>query len=131
MDLIERLKEKVNKQTDLPIDLQIGYLDSDESLVIYSLAGSTVTQEYMDGAKDINVNYEVAMKSKDGSLAERTLWEISETLDKLKEVESKDNSFIFNRLRVTSKPFVNYFDEQGWFVFLLNFTTSITTYEGE
>lgn len=131
MDLIERLKEKVNEQTDLPIDLKIGYLDSDESLVIYSLAGSTVTQEYMDSAKDINVNYEVAMKSKDGSLAERTLWKTSETLDKLKEVKSKDNSFIFNRLRVTSKPFINYFDEQGWFVFLLNFTVSVTTYEGE
>lgn len=131
MDLIKRLKENVNEQTDLPIDLKIGYLDAEESLVIYALAGSTITQEYMDGAKDINVNYEVAMKSKDGALAERTLWKVSEALDKLKEVDSKDNSFTFNKLRVTSKPFINYFDEQGWFVFLLNFTVSVTTYEGE
>lgn len=131
MDLINRLKETINEQTNIPTELKIGYLDANESLVIYSLAGSSVTQEYMDGAKDINVNYEVAMKSKDGALAEQALWKISETLDTLKEVKSKDESYIFNKLRVTSKPFINYFDEQGWFVFLLDFTVSITTNEGE
>lgn len=131
MDLIERIKEKVNEQTVLPVEMQIGYLDAVESLVIYSLAGSTTTQEYMDGAKDVNVNYEVAMKSKDGALAEKALWQISETLDSLNEITSEDNSYIFNKLRVTSKPFINYFDDQGWFVFLLNFTVSITTNEEE
>lgn len=131
MDLLERLKEAINKQANIPIELKIGYLDAFDSLVIYSLPGSTVTQEYMDGEKDINVNYEIAIKSKDAEQAEKTLWKVSETLDKLSNVKSEDKSFLFNKLRVTSKPFINYFDGQGWFVFLLDFTVNITTNEGD
>ncbi len=39
--------------------------------------------------------------------------------------------FEFNNLTITSKPFINDADEQGWFVFLLDFQTKLTTFEGE
>lgn len=131
MDLIQRLKETINEGSDIPIELKIGYLDDAESLVIYSLPGSSVTQEYMDGAKDMNINYEISMKSKNGGKAEQILWLVSEKLEKIKNIKSQDDSFLFNKLKVTSKPFINYFDEQGWVVFLLNFSVSITTNEEE
>lgn len=131
MDLIQCLKKVINEESDIPAELQLGYLDATESLVIYSLPGSSVSQEYMDGAKDMNINYEIGMKSKDGAKAEVSLWRISEKLEKIKNIVSEDESFIFNKLTVTSKPFLNSFDGQGWVVFLLNFTVSITTYEGE
>lgn len=130
MDFIERIKDSVNSIEELPIKLRSGYLGVSESLVIYSSAGSTAIREYMDGAKDVNMNYEIAMKSKDGDKLQQVLWLISEHLDKVKSVISQDDSFTFNKLTITSKPFINQFDEQGWLVFLLDFTANITI-EGE
>lgn len=130
MDFIERIKDSVNSIDELPVKIRSGYLGTSESLVIYSLPGSTATKEYMDGAKDVNMNYEIAMKSKAGDKLEQVLWLISEHLDKIKSVISQDDSFTFNKLNITSKPFINQFDEQGWLVFLLDFTANITI-EGE
>lgn len=130
MDFIERIKDSVNSIDELPVKIRSGYLGTSESLVIYSLPGSTATKEYMDGAKDVNMNYEIAMKSKDGDKLQQVLWLISEHLDKIKNVISQDDSFTFNKLNITSKPFINQFDEQGWLVFLLDFTANITI-EGE
>lgn len=130
MDFIERIKDSVNSIEELPIKLRSGYLGVSESLVIYSSAGSTAIREYMDGAKDVNMNYEIAMKSKDGDKLQQVLWLISEHLDKVKSVISQDDSFTFNKLTITSKPFINQYDEQGWLVFLLDFTANITI-EGE
>lgn len=126
MDFIERIKDSVNSIEELPIKLRSGYLGVSESLVIYSSAGSTAIREYMDGAKDVNMNYEIAMKSKDGDKLQQVLWLISEHLDKVKSVISQDDSFTFNKLTITSKPFINQYDEQGWLVFLLDFTANIT-----
>ncbi|MDT1995687.1 minor capsid protein [Carnobacterium divergens] len=126
MDFIERIKDSVNSIDNLPIQLRIGYLGTDESLVIYPLPGSATTKEYMDGAKDVDMNYEIAMKSKDGDKLQQVLWLISEHLDKVKSVISQDDSFTFNKLTITSKPFINQYDEQGWLVFLLDFTANIT-----
>ena len=130
MDFIERIKDSVNSIDNLPIQLRIGYLGTDESLVIYPLPGSATTKEYMDGAKDVDMNYEIAMKSKDGDKLQQVLWLISEHLDKVKSVISQDDSFTFNKLTITSKPFINEYNEQGWLVFLLDFTANITI-EGE
>lgn len=126
MDFIERIKDSVNSIDELPVKIRSGYLGTSESLVIYSLPGSTATKEYMDGAKDVNMNYEIAMKSKDGDKLQQVLWLISEHLDKVKSVISQDDSFTFNKLTITSKPFINQYDEQGWLVFLLDFTANIT-----
>lgn len=126
MDFIERIKDSVNSIDNLPIQLRIGYLGTDESLVIYPLPGSATTKEYMDGAKDVDMNYEIAMKSKDGDKLQQVLWLISEHLDKVKSVISQDDSFTFNKLTITSKPFINEYNEQGWLVFLLDFTANIT-----
>lgn len=129
MDFIDRVKDAINSIDGLPVPIRKGYLGTDESLVIYPLPGSAATQEYMDGAKDIGLNFEIAMKSKDGQKLEQALWLISDFLDNLRDVASLDNSFTFNKLTITSKPFINQYDEQGWLVFLLDFTANVTTKE--
>ncbi|HJG21456.1 MAG TPA: minor capsid protein, partial [Enterococcus durans] len=68
---------------------------------------------------------------KDGSKIEQTLWLISDMLERVEDVASSDDTFEFNNLTITSKPFINDADEQGWFVFLLDFQTKLTTFEGE
>lgn len=131
MDFIDRVKDKINTISDLPIPLRKGYLSGNESLVVYPLPGGQVLKEYYDGIKDEQLNYEIAMKSQDGSKIEQTLWLISDSLERTSEITSSDGSFEFNSLTITSKPFINEADEQGWFVFLLDFQVKLTTFKEE
>lgn len=131
MDFIDRIKDKINSIPKLPLKMKKGYLSADESLVIYPLPGGQPITEYYNGIKDVQLNYEIAMKSKDGSKIEQTLWLISGMLERVEDVASSDDTFEFNNLTITSKPFINDADEQGWFVFLLDFQTKLTTFEGE
>lgn len=125
MDFIERLTDKINN-LELPLKLKIGYLTDAESLVIYSISGSSTVQEYMDGEKEIKLNYEIAMNSKNQERINEVLWGIQDFLERITDIESKDGSFSFNNLRITNKPFINFTDDQGWFVFLLNITVELT-----
>lgn len=127
MDFIDRLKDSINSIPDLHSKMNKGYL-AGESLVIYPISGGNVLTEYYDGVKDQQLNYEIAMQSKDGDLIEKTLWIISDYVEQLEEVKSKDASFDFDSISIANKPFVNNADEQGWFVFFLDVQAKLTTY---
>ncbi|RST57679.1 capsid protein [Siminovitchia terrae] len=131
MDFMERLCDKVNEMPELPITCKKGYLGADESFVVYPLPGSRVVQEYMDGTKDWAMNYEFAMKSKVQSKINQTLWTVQTELEKLAELESQNDSFEFEELIITNKPFINQIDDQGWFVFLLDVQAKITVLKGD
>ena len=131
MDFIERLTERVNEIPDMPINCRIGYLGTDESFVVYPLPGSKTVTEYMDGTKDQQLNFEFAMKSKSQSKIHATLWLVQNVLDDLDELESQDNSFEFNNLIITNKPFINNADDQGFFTFLLDVQAQITILKGD
>ncbi|EON3036598.1 minor capsid protein [Enterococcus faecium] len=131
MDFIDRIKDKINSIPELPLKIKKGYLSAEESLVIYPLPGGQSLVEYYDGIKDVQLNFEIAMKSKDGSKVEQTLWLISDMLERVEDITSSNKSFEYDDLTITSKPFINDADEQGWFVFLLDFQTKLTTFEGE
>lgn len=125
MDFIERLCDKINEPPKPSIPCVMGYLGAGESLVVYPLPGSQITQEYMDGTTDQSLNYEIAMKSKLQSNLHRTLWNIQNKLEALNELASNDDSFQLDKINITSKPFINEADEQGWFVFLLEIQAKI------
>lgn len=131
MDFIERLTEKVNEIPGLPIQCKMGYLGTDESFVVYPLPGSRVVSRFMDGASDQQLNFEFAMKSKLQSKIHNTLWLVQSELETLEELESHDNSFEFEELIITNKPFINQLDDQGWFVFLLDIQANITIFKEE
>lgn len=131
MDFMERLTDKVNEMQGLPVPLRIGYLGKDESFAVYPLPGSRVVQEYMDGTKDWQLNYEFAMKSKSHSSIHNTLWLVQNELESLDELNSENGSFEFEELVITSKPFINQLDDQGWFIFLLNVQAKITVFKEE
>lgn len=131
MDFLDRLQDEINSFPGLPIQCKQGYLGTDESFVVYPLPGSRVVQEYMDGTKDWQLNYEFAMKSKRQSDINTTLWRVQSELESLSELESEDGSFEFEELIITNKPFINQIDEQGWFVFLLDVQAKITVFKEE
>jgi|SRR5690625_1342727 len=131
MDFMERLQDKVNAMPKIPINCQLGYLGTAESLVLYPLPGSKVVTGYMDGSSDQQLNYEFAMKSKAQGKIHQTLWLVQNELERLKELESHDDSFKFEELIITNKPFINQIDDQGWFVFLLDVQANITVFKEE
>lgn len=129
MDFIERLTARVNEIPGLPINCKVGYLGTDESFVVYPLPGSRTVIEYMDGTKDQQLNFEFAMKSKSQRNIHQTLWSVQNVLEDLEELESHDDSFEFQDLIITNKPFINQMDDQGWFVFLLDIQANITVFK--
>lgn len=131
MDFIERLTERVNQIPNLPINCKMGYLGTDESFVVYPLPGSRTVREYMNGAKDRQLNFEFSMKSKLQSKIHTTLWLVQNVLDELEELKSNDGSFEFDEINITNTPFINNADEQGWFVFLLDVQAKITVFKEE
>lgn len=126
---MERLKERVNQIPDLPVRCTMGYLQTEESFVVYPMPGSQITQTYMDGTTDQRLNFEFAMKSKLQSKIHQTLWLVQNELEQLQQLTSNDNSFEFQEIDITDKPFIQDADEQGWFVFLLNIRAEITVYK--
>lgn len=128
MDLMERVADSINEIEGLPIRCKLGYLGPDESLVIYPLAGSNVIRTYMTGDTEEDLNYEIAMRSKSEAKISQTLWKITRTMQEISEIESRTNSFQFERLRISNMPFINQADDSGWYVFLLNITVRVTNY---
>ncbi|WP_333813793.1 phage tail terminator protein [Muricomes intestini] len=125
MNFIETITDKINIDLDLPMRIKKGYLDVGESLVMYPLPGGQKVREYMDGAKDISLNYEIAMKSQDPELLGGSLWQISDFIENLSNLESDE--FVFNSIQITNKPYITEAGDQNWLVFLLDFEAKITT----
>lgn len=128
MNFIDVLTDNINKNITPPVKMIKSYLGAGESLVVYPLPGGKKVKEYMDGAKDISLNYEIAMKSKSPDLLGNLLWRISDYIESLEELKSKE--FEFNTISITNKPYITDADEQGWFVFVLDFEAKITTNGG-
>ena len=128
MDFVDRLKDSINTIPKLPIKVKKGYLSDKESLVLYPLPGGRVLQMYYDGSKNQQLNYEIAMRSKEGNKIEQTLWMIADYLEEIEEIKSEDNSFEFDSLSIANKPYVSEADEKGWFVFLLDVQANMTTH---
>lgn len=128
MDFIDQLNNSVNSIDSLPIKCVLGYLKTTDSLVLYPLAGGKVEQAFFDGVKDQTLNYEFAMKSKDQEAIQTSLWLIQNYLEELETLESANGSFEFREIEITNKPYINSEDEQGFYIFQIDITASITTF---
>lgn len=129
MDLMERLTANINAIPNLPIRCQMGYLKPTESFCIYPLPGSRVVQEYYDGTKDQQLNFEFAMKSTDQQKISQTLWLVQNHLEELSTLISLDGSFDFDEIAVTNKPFINQLDDKSNYIFMLDIQAKVTTYK--
>ena len=129
MDLIERLKDSVNTIDGLPVRCVLGYLKPEESFVVYPLPGSKVVRQFYDGVKDMQLNFEFAMKSKDQQKIHQTLWSVQTFLEELEELSSADGSFDFDGITVTNKPFITNLDDTGYYIFNLDVAVEVTSYK--
>ena len=125
MDLYERLSDSVNSIDSLPFPFSKGFLDGEDTLCVYPLAGSRTTVEYFDGTKEREMLYEIGFKTKNQQLANRTLWLVSEHLEQLSSLISSDGSFLFGQSEVSEMPFVSEQDAKGITTYLLDLKVTI------
>lgn len=128
MDFLDRLNESINSIHELPVKIKKGFVSEKESLAITPIPGGHITKRFYDGSKEEVLNYEIAMKSDDGSKVEATLWKISNFIEKLNDLKSENSSFSFMSITIASKPFIGPTENQDWFVFLLDIQAKIMTY---
>lgn len=121
----------MNQIPNLPVNIEPGYLKANESFVFYPIPGSRVVKTFMNGTTEQQLNFEFAMKSKVQSKINQTLWVVSNALETITELQSDDNSFEFDEIIITNKPFINQADDQGFFTFLLNIQAKITVLKGD
>nr|DAD60978.1 MAG TPA: Minor capsid protein [Caudoviricetes sp.] len=113
------------KKLNLAIPARLDYLGEHEDLVIYPLPGGKVEAEDMAGTQTVSLPFEIAIKSKDQSLTNATLWLINTSLSQLDlDLPSLNQSYEFLGLEV-AKPFLNDLDEQDFYIYQLDITASL------
>ena len=127
MDLVERIRDSLDSIEGLPAKVRIGYMQPDDYLALYPLPGSSVRDEDWSGNQTKKMNYEVAIRTQDPQLGNDSLWRISDYLESLKEIKSKNNSFQFEKIEQNGLPSITQQDEQGYSVFSLDFFVEVIT----
>lgn len=129
-DFISRLADKINSIDPLPFRASKGYLNANEGISVYPLPGGRVVLEDMAGNKDVELPFEIAVKSKRQEIANDTLWLINDELSDFNiNIPSQNDSYEFSSLAV-DKPFLQDMDEQGFFVYMLDVKSSIRIKKG-
>lgn len=131
MDFIERLCERVNKTPNLPFPCTIGYLDTEDSLCVFSNPGGQELARYMDGEVLELLNYQFEIKSKKQSMAHNTLWAISNAVDRIKDLPSADGSYSFEEIPAIGQPYPIDCDEKGVWRYALEIQAKLITKEEE
>ncbi len=117
---------ELSRSDGQPFVPRLDYFEADdEDLVLNLLPNGNVRKSYMDGSKEIELPFEVAVKSKDNQTGNAALWNITAALsDDSLNLPSTDDSYIFLYVRPNRPGFAGR-DEQGYYVHTLNITAAI------
>jgi hypothetical protein len=123
-DFQEVLKDFINGLSP-PLHARLDYLKEADDLVIYALPGGKIDKAFMDGTREMSLNYEIAVKTQDQRLANDIMWLINQALSDLAlDLPSQNQSYTFMNLDV-EKPFLNDKDKKGFYIYLLDVTAHI------
>lgn len=131
MDLITRLCDALNTITDLPLKVQEGYVQPNESINLYALHSSTLLNEDWSGNQTKRLKFEIAIRTLDFDVANRSLWLISDFLDSMDDIKSENDSFQFVQMKQTGLPGVSKRDTRhnasGDTVYVFDFYVDVIT----
>lgn len=130
LDFIDRLSDAVNS-LELELPIHIGLLDREDSLALYSIAGGKTIKEFYDGAKDKLLNYEISVKTKQQERAIKSLDSIAQYIEGINSITSKNDSYEFQNILISSESYYVGQDETGFFFYRLTFQTKLTIYKGD
>ena len=113
----EVLLAYINSLPGLPIAARLDYFNPTEDDLVINAIGGTVDKVYMDGTREVTLNFEIACKSKNNHRASDTIWAVNAALMGYDlSLPSTDDSYMFLDLNV-EKPGINGKDEQEYFVY--------------
>ena len=114
------------KVLNLPVEPRFDYFEDDkDDLVINQIPGGKVDREYMDGTQEISLPFEIAVKAKENSVANDTIWLVTSELSKIDLVlPSDNNSYEYMGMDV-SRPAMKGKDEQGYYYYTIEIVAKI------
>lgn len=129
LDFIWRLNDFINT-LGLFAWSDVGVLDTGESMSLMAMPGGDETV-YFDGVRDKDYQMQVNAKSKNQLNCIEALSEVARVLENLSEgeIQSHNETFDFESIRITSLLSLVGQDEQGYFVYALSISAKITIYE--
>lgn len=119
LDFIYVFVDELNK-LNLMTKVIPGSLKDDDSIAVTLLPGSKTVRSYYDGTVEKVINIQVAIKTKNQKQAIDNLNQISEFVEDLQELKSKNNSFQFIKIVNSSEPFHQSVDEKGNWIFIFD-----------
>jgi hypothetical protein len=125
MDLEQRLFDAIKANTGVAI--RMGYLIPKEGIGLVPAPGSAVIDEDYAGNQDWRYNYSITIRTTDQESAGESLFAIKKCLDGLTELNSNDNSFVFQSLIVSSAPALIMQDTEGNSTFALDLAVFVGT----
>ena len=126
LDFSERLLEYV-EGLELEFPVQVGSLDTEDSISIHALPGGRTIRKFFDGTADRLLNYEFSVKTRKQKDAIKSLDKIAEALPEA-EIVSENGSYDFRGIEISSEPFNSDMDER-YFYHSLSITAELTTYK--
>ncbi|WP_179394728.1 phage tail terminator protein [Lacticaseibacillus absianus] len=132
MDFAERLRDKINALGQ-PIQTILGTLTEKESAALTTMPGGQVIRSYMDGEMDKRLQYQYAIKCQAArsAVANVQLWAVTNLLESLETVPSRDGSYHFDSIMITSQPAQSNADEAGFYYWTVDFSADLTTFKKE
>lgn len=123
MDLQEQLAGAITDNTGLLI--KVAYLAPDSDLGLVPTQGSHVVEEDYSGLQTWLYNYEITIKTQDAEDAKEKLFKISQYLNGLTDLKSKEDSFEFLSLDVNSAPSEVLLDDKGAVFYALDIAVTV------
>ena len=125
LDLQECLARWITKATGIKI--KVDFLSPDTAVGLVPDPGSHVVDAEMDGTQHWQYNYAITMQSNDAGQVKNTLFAIQNALSTLTSLQSKNKSFVFERVDVSSAPAMTLKDIKGTTVYSLDFAVFVYT----
>ena len=129
MDFSNQLLQKI-KELGLDIPIKVGMLEVMDSVALCHLGGNTL-QEYYDGSKTKQLNYEFNVRTRNQEFAISTLSDIALFLGGIQEIPSGNGSYKFERLTISDEISFNGQEENGATWYRLALQARLTTFKTE
>lgn len=135
LDFLLKLNQYINAQklvgstVNAPLKSQIGLLEAIESMSIMAMPGGAETV-FWDGTRDKAYQVQINAKSKRHDVCMNALNVIAKKLENLEELPSSNGSYEYQQINITSNPSFVTSDEQGFFIWALSISATLTIFEG-
>lgn len=135
LDFLLKLNQYINAQklagstTNAPLKSQIGLLLATESMSIMAMPGGAETV-FWDGTRDKAYQVQINVKSKRHDVCMNALNVIAKKLENLTELPSSNGSYEYQQINITSNPSFVTNDEQGFFIWALSISATLTIFKG-